>query len=451
MGAAVGRHAVVIGGSMGGLLAARVLADRFTEVTVLDRDELPGTARPRRGVPHAEHGHALLLGGKRTLEELFPGLGDELVAAGGIPFDPGRDLLMHQMGALRQRFRSGSQGVSLTRALLEHAVRARVAALPGVEIRDRTAVYGLTGVAGRVTGVELEGGATLSAGLVVNASGRGSGADGWLRALGHEAPGTDVVKVGVGYTTRLFHRRPGERLAGHGLLHLMAGAAPGDKRAASVFAVENDRWMVTLGGWHQTHAPTDPDGFTAFAAALPSKAVRDIACGSEPVDGDAAKKFTFPAARRRRYERLQAVPSGFVSLGDALCSFNPLYAQGMTVAALEAVELGRALDAAGHAGPGMVRAYYAAVAGVVDPPWQMATGSDFAHPETTGPKPRGTQLLNWYTGRLLLASHVSVPVNRTLMDVQQLLAPPSALLRPTTTVRALLAARRSPSLSSTNQ
>ncbi|GAA0446365.1 FAD-dependent oxidoreductase [Streptomyces stramineus] len=447
--AVVGRHAVVIGGSMSGLMAARILTEHFSTVTVLDRDSLPGTPSPRRGAPHAEHGHALLLSGKRKLGELFPGIDSELLARGAVPFDPGLELLMHQMGALRQRFRSGDQGLSLTRALLEHTVRARVAALPTVEIRDRTAVCGLTGTTGRVTGVELESGETLRADLVVNASGRGgAGADNWLRALGCPAPETDAVKVDVGYTTRLFHRQPGERLAGGGLAHVMAGAN-GDKRAAAVFAVEGDRWMVTLGGWHRAHAPTDPAGFAEFAAALPSKAVRDVVSGARPVDDGEAKKFTFPAARRRRFERLRHLPSGFVAVGDALCSFNPLYGQGMTVGALEAVALGRALDTAGGTGPAMARAYYSAAAKVIDAPWQMAIGGDFAHPETTGPRPRGTAVLNWYTGRVLLASHVSAPVNRVLMDVQQLLAPPSAVLRPTTAVRALLVARRSPALLAT--
>ncbi|MET7291281.1 monooxygenase [Streptomyces griseoloalbus] len=440
------RHAIVIGGSVGGLLAARVLTGRFARVTVLDRDELPGVPQARRGVPHGDHGHALLLGGKQQLEEFFPGLGADLVAGGAVPFDPGHDLLMHQKGALRRRFRSGAEGVSATRALLEFALRGRVAALPGLQIRDRTPVYGLTGGPDGATGVVLEDGATLAADLVVNASGRGgASADGWLRALGCEAPATDVVKVGVGYTTRLYRRLPGERLAGGGLLHLLAGA-DGDKRVASVFAVEGDRWMVTLGGWHQTHAPTDPAGFADFAARLPSEAVRRIVSGSEPVPDDTGRKFTFPAARRRRFERLPNPPARFVTLGDALCSFNPLYAQGMTVAARQAAALGRALDAAGGTGADMVRAYYANAAKAVEGPWQMAAAGDFSHPETTGTKPRGTRLRAWYADRVLLASHVSVPVNRALMDVQQLLVPPTAILRPGLAARALLASRRSPAL-----
>lgn len=443
-------HAVVIGASMGGLAAARVLAARFGKVTVLDRDSLPGSAAPRRGVPHGDHGHALLLRGKLQLEELFPGLETGLLDAGAVPFDPGHDLLMHQMGAPRHRFRSTGRGISLTRALLEAAVRARTAALAGVEIRDRVGVRGLTGTPDRVTGVHLDTGETLRAGLVVNASGRGgAGADPLLSGLGCRAPEVDAVKVDVGYTTRLYHRRPGERLADGGLLHLMAGAR-GDKRAAAVFAVEGDRWMVTLGGWHRAHAPVDPAGFAGFAAALPSRAVRDVVRDAEPVDASPARRFTFPAARRRRYERLRTPPSGYVVVGDALCSLNPLYGQGMTLAVLQAAALGRALDRAGDTGAAMARAYFAAAARAVDGPWRMAAGNDFTHPETTGPRPRGTRLLTWYTGHVLLASHVSAPVNRALMDVQQLLVPPTAVLRPRTALRALTASRRSPARTTTH-
>ncbi|WP_424217682.1 NAD(P)/FAD-dependent oxidoreductase (plasmid) [Streptomyces sp. BI20] len=439
-------HALVIGGSIAGLAAARVLADRFARVTVLDRDALPREPGSRRGVPHGDHGHALLLRGRRQLEEFFPGLGGELLAAGAVSFDPGHDLVMHQMGSTRRRFRGTDRGISLTRAALEAGVRRRVTALAGVTIRDRSSVVALTGGPRRVTGVELDTGETLRADVVVNASGRGgSEPDALLRRLGAPVPAMDVVKVDVGYTTRLYHRRPGERLAGDALLHLMAGAR-GDKRAAAVFAVEGDRWMVTLGGWHRAHAPTDPAGFEDFAARLPGPTVAELVATAEPVASAPIRKFTFPAARRRRFERMGEVPGGYVVLGDASCSLNPLYGQGMTMAALQAAALGRSLDRAGHTGPAMVRAQYRATARIVDGPWRMATGQDFTHPETVGPRPRGTALLTWYTERVVLASHVSEPVNRTLMDVQQLLAPPGAVLRPGTALRALAAARRSPAL-----
>ncbi|MFK4145254.1 FAD-dependent oxidoreductase [Streptomyces sp. NPDC004065] len=438
-----GAHAVVVGGSMAGLAAARVLADRFDEVTVVERDHLPGGAVDRRGVPQGGHAHALLVSGNHALEELFPGLTDELVTAGAVAFDPGSDVVFHQMGGARLRFASGMLGISLSRALLEHTVRSRVAALPAVRIRDRIAVCGLTGSAGRVTGVELDGGETLAADLVVDATGHsGARTDRWLRALGCPVPGTATVKVDIGYTTRLLRREPGERLADGALLYLIAGVPPHDRRAAAVLPVEDGRWVVTLAGWHGAHAPADPRGFAGFAAGLPAPHIGELVARARPADDGGPRKFTYPRSRRRFFERLRTPPAGLVTVGDALCSFNPVYGQGMSVAALEAIQLGRCLDRFGTPSAPMARAYYRAAARVVAAPWQLATGGDFMYPETAGPRPPGTGLVNRYVRLMLRASHVSVEAHRVVLGMQHLLVPPSAALRPATVVRTLLAARR---------
>lgn len=447
----VGGHAVIIGGSIGGLVAARTLSPRFDSVTVVDRDALPVGAENRKGVPQSPHAHALLISGRMKLEELFPGLTDELIAGGAVPFDPGYDLLFHQMGALRTRFASGQLGISLTRAFLEQAIRRRVMALPNVRIHDRTAVSGLTGVPGRVLGVELEDGRRLGAALVVDATGRSGGrTDRWLDRLDCPAPKTSTVKIDVGYTTRVLHREPGDLHEG-ALLYLMSAVPPHDKRAAAVFAVEGNRWMVTLGGWHRAHAPVDPAGFTAFAEALPSPHVADLLARAKPVSDDDAHRFLYPAARRRWFERLSRLPDGYVALGDAICSFNPLYGQGMTVATLEAVELGRCLDRHGAATSEMARRYYRAAARVIATPWQMSTSSDFMYPETIGAKGFGTDFMNRYVRQVMIASHVSVPAHRVMLNVQHLLARPASVVRPDTVIRSLLAARRSPARASAGE
>ncbi|MFI1538193.1 FAD-dependent oxidoreductase [Streptomyces anandii] len=441
----VGAHAVVIGGSMAGLVAARALAGRFGRVTVLDRDALPGEARDRRGVPQSGHAHALLVSGQNTCEALFPGLTDELVAGGAVPFDPGADVLFHQMGGHRLRFDSGLHGISLSRAFLEYAIRSRVAGLPGVEIRDGLAVSGLTGNAERVTGVELDGGERLAAELVVDATGHGGArTEKWLEDLGCPVPEVSTVKVDVGYTTRLLRRDDGERLRDGALLYLIAGVPPHDKRAAAVLPVEGGRWMVTLAGWHGAHAPADPQGFAKFAAELPTGHIGELVARAEPSGEGDARRFTHPRSRRRHFERLRRPPAGHVAIGDALCSLNPVYGQGMSVAALEAVQLGRCLDRFGTASSAMARAYYRAAAKVIAGPWQVATGGDFMYPETVGHRPPGTGLVNRYVRQVVLASHVSADAHRVVLDMQHLLAPPGAALRPATVVRSLLAARRSP-------
>lgn len=443
------KHAVVIGGSIGGLVAARVLSERFERVTVLDRDTLPNDPRARRGVPHGTHAHALLIGGRLALEKLFPGLTEELIAGGAVPFDPAADLLFVQMGAQRIRYESGMLGISMSRAFLEFSIRGRVSALANVGIRDGVAVQGVTGAGGRVTGVEIEDVGHLAADFVVDASGRGGGkGDRWLEGIGFPAPRIANVKIDVGYTTRLLHRSDGDLPEG-GLLSLMAGAPPHDKTAGAAFPVEGDRWVVTIGGWHKDHAPGDPDGFAAFAKRLPAPHIADLIAGCEPIGDPEVRKF--PTARRRYFERLDRHPAGYVALGDTICSFNPLYGQGMTVATLEAIELGRCFDRFGEPSEALTRAYYRAAAKVIATPWQMATGTDFMYPETAGPKQFGTDAVNWFARRALLATHVSVPVHKVLLDVQHLLAPPAALMGPATVVRSLLAARRSPARTNRNQ
>jgi 2-polyprenyl-6-methoxyphenol hydroxylase-like FAD-dependent oxidoreductase len=440
----IGGHAVVIGGSIGGLVAAQTLAARYGQVTVLDRDTLPDGAQDRRGVPQSPHAHALLIRGRLALEELFPGLTDELVAGGAVPFDPGDDLLFYQMGALRVRYRSGKLGTSLTRAFLESTLRQRVSSLPNVTVRDQVSVCGLTGVPGRVTGVELDDGAPLRADLVVDATGRsGTRTDPWLDRLGFPAPEVTTVKIDVGYTTRLMRRKPGD-LPDGALLYLMSATPPHDKRAAAAFAVEGDRWVVTLGGWHRRHAPVDPAGFAEFADRLPFPYLADLVANAEPLDDLDARKFHYPMARRRYFEKLRRLPGGYVALGDAICSFNPLYGQGMTVATLEALELGRRLDRHGGASAGMAGEYYRKAAKIIKTPWQMSTGSDFMYPETVGPRPPGTDLTNRYVRQVMLASHVSPRVHDVILDVQHLLAPPAAIFHPVTLARTLRAARRSP-------
>ncbi|SCL53278.1 2-polyprenyl-6-methoxyphenol hydroxylase [Micromonospora eburnea] len=439
----IGSHAIVAGGSIGGLVAATALARRFDRVTVIDRDGLPTEqARDRRGVPHGMHAHALLISGRLALEELYPGLTEELIAGGAVPFDPGADLLFHQMGAMRVRFTSGMLGISQTRAFLELTIRRRVLRLPNVTILDRLAVSGLAGVSGRVTGVELDDGRTLDADLVVDATGRSGGrSDRWLEKLDCPAPENAVVRIDVGYASRLYTRQPGD-LPDGALLALMAAVPPHHKRAAAAFAVEGNRWVITIGGWHKDHAPADPAGFLAFAEGLPSPHIAHLIKKAEPLSDIETRQF--PAARRRYFERLRQLPAGYVALGDTVCSFNPIYGQGMTAATLEALALGRSLDKFGNTSAEMARHYYRAAAKVLETPWRMATGGDFAYPETSGPKPLGTGLVNRYAREAFLASHVSPKVHRVLLDMQHLLVPPSALLRPTTVVRSLLAARRSP-------
>ena len=430
-------RAVVIGASIAGLLAANVLSDSYAQVTVIDRDELPGTPTHRRGVPHGRHLHALAARGQQALEELLPGLTADLVADGA----PAGDLLADARFYLSgHRLRQAHSGVTLlcaSRPLLEHHVRARTRILPNLRFLDRCDVVGLltSPEDRRVTGVRIlrraDGSAEelLNADLVVDASGRSSRTPGWLEALGYPPPQQEEVRIGLGYATRIY-RLPAPALAGN--LAMLVAATPQHPRTGAIQRLEDDRWMLTLAGILGDYPPTDPEGFVEFARSLPFPDIWESIRDAEPLDDPVA--FRFPASVRHRYERLRRFPAGLLVTGDALCSFNPIYGQGMSVAALEALTLRR------HLAFGVepqVRHWYRDLARVVDVPWQMAAGGDLLFPDVQGRRTRKIQLMGAYVTRLHAAAAHDAQLAAAFLRVAGLVSPPRSLLHPAIALRVL--------------
>ena len=431
-----GRHAVVVGASLSGLLAARVLSEHVDRVTIVDRDQLPTHTSSRRGVPQGRHGHGLLASGFRSLQQLFPGLSDELIAAGAVPGDIVGDVRWHQHGYYKAKFESGLGGVLLSRPLLEETIRRRVRNIRNIRMVDQTHVVSLAVTDGRVTGIDLQtsghGRETLHAALVVDASGRCSRSPEWLAALGYEAPVTDAVHVGLGYTTRTFVRRPHDLDGDRGAI--IGPRPPALRRVGFALAMEGDRWMVTLAGWLGDHAPADPAGFLEFARTLARPDIYDLIREATPLT--VATTYAFPSNQRLRYERLTRFPGGYLVIGDAVCSFNPFYGQGMSVAALEALALDRCLREDSSLDT-LWRRFFRVLGSIVEAPWTIAAGSDFAFPGITGTKPAGTDLVNWYLDRVHKAASTDRRVCRAFFDVANLLAPATTLFRPGVVARVV--------------
>ncbi|WP_199853272.1 NAD(P)/FAD-dependent oxidoreductase [Plantactinospora sp. BC1] len=436
MGRIVGGHAVVLGASMAGLLTARVLAESFERVTVIERDRLPTGVAQRRGVPQGHHIHALLARGAQVLDGLFPGLTAEIIASGA----PTGDLL----GGIRwflsgHRIRQADIGQPVlfpSRPLLESGVRDRVRALPNVRVADGLDVVVPTTTADRcrVTGVRVrdaDGHITLiDADLVVDATGRGSRTPLWLESWGYTRPRADQVHVGVCYTSRAYRLPPGALGSDALMLHSWH---PGQPRGAGLVAQEGERYLATQVGMLGDQPPTELEGFLAFARSLPFDDIYTAIRDGEPL-GKAAT-FQYPANVRHRYERLSRFPDGLFVLGDAVCGFNPIYGQGMTVAALQAAAFGDLL-AAGRLPTS--RRYFQAIAKVVDAPWEIATGSDLAFPEVTGRRTARTRMVNAYLPRLHAAAATDASLGAAFVRVTGLLAAPTSLLRPDRVLRVLL-------------
>jgi 2-polyprenyl-6-methoxyphenol hydroxylase-like FAD-dependent oxidoreductase len=439
----VGRdRAVVLGGSMAGLLAARVLSDSFREVVVVDRDVLAGVRTPRRGVPQGHHAHALLARGQQVFEELFPGFTDQLRAAGKPIVDMG-EMQWYLEGVRVRNVRTGLAAVSLTRPFLENLVRERVAAIGNVVFRERTEIDGLVATAGNETviGARVRGrdpgsaAQILSADLVVDATGRGSHLPVWLAELGYQRPPEEKVVIGLSYTTCTFELPERPLRNDWSIIPL---ATPNNRHGAFFGRVDGDTHLISFTSMLGENPECDWDGVLGVAKSLPIPDIYQIIKDAEPKTGP--EMIRFPASVWRHYEKLPRFPRGLLVLGDSICSFNPVYGQGMTVSSLEALELRRRLAA----GPGLPDplAYLRAVAKIVASPWASAAGGDLAWPGVEGRKTRMTRIMNAYLARLMAGMLLDPRITLGFLRVAGMVDPPTRLLRPGMVVRVLRASRR---------
>ena len=422
--------AAVIGGSIAGLLAAQVLASKYEQVVIFDRDDLLATGQ-RKGTPQAHHVHVLLAAGSRVIDRLCPGLFDEIAARGGRYVDMSQHNNWFHFGVWKRRFECGVRGHAQSRWLLEGELRRRVLALPNVTTR-RSAVEHVKWPAwGARPRVVLKG-RHLDVDFLVDASGRGSKMPEWFEAAGYSRPREEKVEVDVSYTSARY-RFSGKR-DWMGLL--VYPEPPAGRRAAAVLPTETGEIIVSQFGWCGEKAGADDAAFTAFAASLPQPEVAEFLAQSERVSDFHA--YHYREARLRHYAALRRRPPATIVIGDALCSVDPVFGQGMTVAALAATVLEQCLGERLHA----ASAYWRRVPGAYRSAWQLSTGEDFRYREVRGARPFGTALLHWYTGHVHRLAAVDDDVYRRFARVMNLLEPPTHLFHPSVARKVMLAALR---------
>jgi 2-polyprenyl-6-methoxyphenol hydroxylase-like FAD-dependent oxidoreductase len=428
----IGKQAVVIGAGMAGLTAAGALADHFGKVVVLERDSLPSEPMHRAGTPQARHVHGLLFSGQCALNELFPGFEQDLVRAGAVPLKAGLDVRVERPGydPFPQRD-LGWCGYAASRPAIEHAVRQRVESRANITLCQRCRVEEVLPNGEAVTGVRYENegaSVTISADLVVDASGRGAPTLGVLRSLGRPEPEETSIGIDLGYGTCIFNIPDDASTDWKGVMTF--GQAPHDSRGGLMLPLEGNRWMLTIGGRHSDVPPGDEKGFLTYAKALRTPTIYNAIRHAKRLDGVA--RYGFPESVRRHFERLDSFPRGLLPIGDAICCFNPVYGQGMSIAAMEACLLKRLLDNSGKSGDPIAElasTFFQEMQALIETPWSVAT-LDFAFPQTRGRRPADIEMTLKFGMALTRLAAEDPAIHKLTLEVQHLLKPRSVYREP---------------------
>ncbi|MCW3848036.1 hypothetical protein OF829_12370 [Sphingomonas sp. LB-2] len=432
-------HALVLGAGVGGLLAARALSGHFKAVTLVERDALPNGPESRKGVPQGRHAHGLLARGLAIMETWFPGFTADLIAHGGADGDVGQKVGYLGYGVVLRPVETGLTAVAVPRPLLEYRLRRHLLERPNVFVRDGLAIDDVVydPENARVTGavVRTAGGAAehIAADLVVDARGRGAPVALVLRKWGFDAAPEEAIEIGLGYTRRVYRRREGDL---GGRIAVIIPGGPPNWRTGVIVAHGEDGWMVTIGGYFGDHPPADEAGYLAFARSLPTQDIAEVMARGEPLSDFAS--FNYPASRRRRFAGMR-FPSGYLPFADAICSFNPVYGQGMTVAAEQSEILDRLLRARE---PSLAPAFFAKADAIIDRAWAVSAGNDLRHPDVTTRASLPARVINRYIGRVHRAAARDPVVSRAFIRVANMIDPPPSLFAPAILSRVMLARAR---------
>ncbi len=434
-------QAVVVGASVAGLFAARALADFFERVVVIERDNLETNFIPRKGVPQGNHIHGILPPTYEALKQLMPEVIEQLVSNGAHIFDGGSDLKWRHFGRWLTRGETNQPIIGSTRPFYEYYLRKYVAGLNNVEFKQgyrftewRTDPSRkiLLGIVAKGPDKEIQ----FDSDLTVDARGSGSTLPKELLDLGFDAPETEIVKVDISYTSRLF-KAPD--FSPDWNLLLLNPNAPKGWLGGVMERVEDNRWIVTLWGYFGENAPSDDTGFQAFAQALDAPDISEFLQNATPVSE--FRSYRIPQCHLHRFDRLKNFPDRLLVMGDAVCKLNPIYGQGMTKAAKEGVFLWEGLSALADKGSnleGFSGSFRSRMGNVgANWAWELTSGSDLAYPQTRGRRSLKLNFINWYVKHLFGRAEERLEVRKALMDALSLVKPPDSLMRPGLAFRVL--------------
>ncbi len=434
-------HAIVIGGSIGGLFAARALSDLFTQVTIIERDPVNDQPESRKGQPQTRHLHGILIPAQKFIDNNLPDVREKLLDGGALENDWGKVTRWHHFGGYSYECELGVRGIALSRTFMEYEVRKAVTSIENIQLMAETSVDSLVmnDTNTSVSGVHVTYRAkdhtqeTILADLVVDVSGRGSPMPKWLNSMGYTAPEEQHVKINVGYATRTY-TRTGKYLDEPKIFMIQA-TPPHQTRTTFMFPIEGDRWIVTASGYLGDYPSADANEFLEFVQSIPTDDIYNIISKEQPLTNVVTHRF--PSSRRRRYEKLDHFPNNLLVIGDAVASFNPIYGQGMSSVALQVNVMKDMLEQ--HDNIISWKSFFQRTSKIIDWPWQVAAGEDFRYPQAEGEMPPAMNLINAYIAKVHRATHHDPVVFKQFAEVLNLIAHPMSLMKPNILWRVLLA------------
>ena len=413
-------HAIVIGGSIAGLLAAGVLAKHYTKVSLIDADKFSDSEAPRKGVPQGNHAHGILRNGWEQMKSVFPNLEERVSAAGALWLDVGMDLKWHYFGVKRATFESAGKTPFIGRPILENLIFKEVEGLSNVECLPSTFVEAYVGNTEVVRGVKLRDGDEMLANLVVDASGRGSRTPKWLQKLGCDEPETLSIPANVSYATCEF--TPPTRDFDWRVLYITPQPPHGG--SGVVFPRGDGSWLVTLTGRNLKQQPRTNDEFVEYAKSLANDEIHEALKGADPLCE--IRNYRFSKSLRRLYEKVE-MPAGLIVVGDAVCSFNPVFGQGMTVCAMEAVHLGEVLST--NSGDDWQQSFQKEITQYIDVAWEMVEVEDLRYADVHELRSLKVKVMQAFTAAVCRKSAKDTYLSRLFDEIVHFETPPTALLR----------------------
>ncbi|MCM2532401.1 glutamate synthase subunit beta [Neobacillus pocheonensis] len=427
--------AVIIGGGISGKLAARVFSDFFQEVIILERDQEPEGPFPRKGAPQGEHIHALLQAGEFGHEKLFPGITEKFYSTDAIKINSTKDLAWFHHGVWKLRFDGEYTTTLQSRPHLEWHIEQFIKKIPNVTVLYNQVVknYLYNEEENRIVGVEkiddISSIKTLTADLIVDASGVSSLSTSWLNKRGIHIP-DEKVQIGLSYISKSFQLP--ESPARDWAIKIVYPNPPHEKIGGTISKVEGNRYIVTLSGYHnevnEKQVLKINSGFIELTKKLPNLDIYQEIKDASPLSSTSI--YRVPHIIWRKYEKVKNLPDGLLLIGDTLCRIDPVFGQGMSIAILEALVLKKLLQDHRHTHPKITTTFHKQAAKIISPIWNMVITEDFRYPETTGRKPYGLFIQQWYAKNIFLLSSQNQDIYNSFIQVMNLVRPITILMLP---------------------